>query len=129
MESNSDLAGRRWGRLANETGKPGVETSSSQVAGEQEPGSGGHRAVGGGQLWARRLGLLVFVLFCLELGIVLVVLPWTRIWIDNNLLLNYPTLRLWAANTFVRGAFSGLGLIDIGLGIWEVVRYRENTSN
>jgi len=29
----------------------------------------------------------------------------------------------------VRGAFSGLGVIDIWLGIWEVVRYREPRSN
>lgn len=128
MDSDSDVAGRSWGRLANEAGKPGSGLSRSPLAPEQEPAAPGRSKVGSGQLWARRLGLLVFVLICLELGIALVVLPWTHIWTDNNLLLSYPTVRFWAANTFVRGAFSGLGLIDIWLGIWEVVRYREPRS-
>ena len=78
-----------------------------------------------GELWAARLSLIVFVLFCLELGLVLVVLPWTRIWTENNLLMDYPRLRVFAANLFVRGAFSGLGLVDLCIGIWEVAVYRE----
>ena len=123
MDSNSDLAGQGWGRLANEVSKVEGEAPRAPLP-EPEPARQ-RRALSGGQLWARRLGLLVFVLICLELGIALVVLPWTRIWTDNNLLLGYPTIRFWAANTFVRGAFSGLGLVDIWLGIWEAVCYRE----
>lgn len=129
MESKSDLARQSWGRLANETGKLGGDVSQSSLLPEPEPPAPGHLGPTTGQLWARRLGLLVFVLICLELGIALVVLPWTHIWTDNNLLMEYPTIRFWAANAFVRGAFSGLGLIDIWLGIWEVVRYRENRAS
>ena len=129
MESNSDLARQNWGRLANEAGKLGGDASRSSLAPEAEPSAAGRAGYTAGQLWARRLGLLVFVLICLEVGIALVVLPWMHIWTENNLLLDYPTIRLWAANPFVRGAFSGLGLIDIWLGIWEVVRYRENKTS
>jgi hypothetical protein len=124
VDSNSDLARQGWERLANEVDKVGSEVSRTPPLPAREPVGPG-RTLSGGQIWARRLGLLVFVLICLELGIALVVLPWTRVWTDNNLLLSYPTIRFWAANTFVRGAFSGLGLIDIWLGIWEAVRYRE----
>ncbi|HEV2118343.1 MAG TPA: hypothetical protein VGR48_20060 [Terriglobales bacterium] len=129
MESDSEVARQSWTRLADEAGKPGSEMSPGPPAREQEPATQGSSRVSGGQIWARRLGLLVFVLICLELGIALIVLPWTHIWTDNNLLLSYPTVRFWAANTFVRGAFSGLGLIDIWMGIWEVVRYREPKAN
>jgi hypothetical protein len=126
VDWNTDAARQNWVRLGNETGKLGSEATRGPLAPEQpQPRPG----LSSGQLWARRLGLLVFVLICLELGIALVVLPWTHIWTDNNLLLGYPTLRFWAANTFVRGAFSGLGLIDIWLGIWEVARYREPKAN
>ena len=128
MESNSDLARQSWARLANEAGKWEGEIARSSLAPEPEPETPGCSTVSSGQLWVRRLGLLVFVLICLELGIALVVLPWTHLWTDNNLLLDYPTLRFWACNPFVRGAFSGLGLIDIWLGIWEVVRYREHKT-
>ena len=130
MDSDSDVARQSWARLANETDKVGSELSRRPLTPEElRPASPGRSSLSSGQLWARRLGLLVFVLICLELGIALIVLPWTRVWTDNNLLLNYPTLRFWAANTFVRGAFSGLGLVDIWLGIWEVVRYRETRTS
>ncbi len=130
MDSDSDVARQSWARLANETDKLGRELSGRPLTPEEPgPASPGRSSLSSGQLWARRLGLLVFVLICLELGIALIVLPWTRVWTDNNLLLNYPTLRFWAANTFVRGAFSGLGLVDIWLGIWEVVCYRETKAN
>ena len=36
--------------------------------------------------WLQRLWLVVFVLFCLEVGIIVTVLPWTKLWTDNNLL-------------------------------------------
>jgi hypothetical protein len=129
VESNSDLARQGWGRLTNEADRPGGDASRSSLAPGPEPAAPSRAALTTGQLWARRLGLLVFVLICLELGIALVVLPWTHLWTDNNLLLEYPTVRFWAANAFVRGAFSGLGLIDIWLGIWEVARYREKKSS
>jgi len=112
VDLHPDVAGQSWGRLANEAGKPGRESSRGPVAPEQEPPSPEHQR-----------------LICLELGIALLVLPWTHLWTENNLLLNYPTIRIWAANAFVRGAFSGLGLIDIWLGIWEVVSYRETKVN
>jgi len=77
------------------------------------------------QLWTQRIWLVVFVLFCLEIGIILTVLPWTRVWTDNSLLLGYPRVREFAALGFVRGLVSGLGLVDIWLGVSEAVRYRE----
>ncbi len=80
-------------------------------------------------IWARRISVVVLVLFCLELGLVLMVLPWTRLWVDNNLLLNYPGLRNLAGNAFVRGAFSGLGLLDLWIGVWEAFHYRENEAD
>ena len=76
-------------------------------------------------LWVRRLWLIVFVLFCLEVGIILTVLPWTRIWTENSLLMGHPQLREFVMKNFVRGLVSGLGLIDIWMGIAEAVRYRE----
>lgn len=77
-------------------------------------------------LWLQRLWLVVFVLFCLEVGIILTVLPWTRLWVDNSLTLPYPSLREVLANNFLRGLVSGLGLVDIWMGVAEAVTYRES---
>ncbi len=80
-------------------------------------------------LWMRRLSLVVFVLCCLEIGLLLVVLPWTRIWTENSLLAGSPRLQVFTQQYFVRGLVSGLGLLDIWLGLWEALHYRERTKS
>jgi hypothetical protein len=79
--------------------------------------------------WLQRLWLVVFVLFCLEVGIVLTVLPWTRLWTENSLLLGFPAVKVFMNHNFVRGLVSGLGLVDIWMGVVEAVTYRENSRN
>ncbi len=76
-------------------------------------------------LWMRRVSLVIFVAFCVELGMILVVLPWTPFWSENSLLLDYPALRSILRENFVRGLISGVGLIDVWMGIWEAAHYRE----
>jgi len=77
-------------------------------------------------LWLMRIWMVIRVAFFVELGMVLVVLPWTRGWTENSLLLAYPAVRFFLQNNFVRGLISGLGFLDIGFGIWEAVRYKEH---
>jgi len=80
-------------------------------------------------LWLMRLWVVIRVAFFIELGMVLVVLPWTRGWTENSVLLAYPDVRFFLQKDFVRGLISGLGFIDIGFGIWEAVRYKEPARN
>jgi hypothetical protein len=80
-------------------------------------------------LWLMRIWVVIRVAFFIELGMVLVVLPWTRGWTENHLLLAYPSLQFLLQNNFVRGLISGIGFIDIGFGIWEAVRYKEPPRN
>jgi hypothetical protein len=76
-------------------------------------------------VWVQRVWLIMFVMFCIELGMLLAVLPWTRVWTESSLLYDHPALRAFVQQNFVRGAVTGLGLVDIWIGIWEAVRYRE----
>jgi len=77
-------------------------------------------------VWLQRVFAIVYVLFCIELGLVLVVLPWLPdFWYAGTGLAPWPALRHLLASGFVRGAVSGLGLLDIWLGIMEAVRYRD----
>ena len=78
------------------------------------------------QLWLMRIWVVIRVAFFDELGMVLVVLPWTRAWTENSLLLAYPSVRLFLQNNFVRGVISGLGFLDVGFGVWEAIRYKES---
>ncbi|HLJ87693.1 MAG TPA: hypothetical protein VKZ53_12785 [Candidatus Angelobacter sp.] len=73
----------------------------------------------------QRVFLIVYVVFCIELGIVLVALPWSELWSNNSFLSRWPVLGHALHHGFARGAISGLGLLDLWLGIAEVVRYRD----
>jgi hypothetical protein len=77
------------------------------------------------ELWRRRIFLIVFILFCLEIGIILTVAPWTSFWVTNSLILGYPQVREIVAYPFVRGLISGLGVTDMWLAVSEVLHYRE----
>ena len=77
-------------------------------------------------VWLARLMMVVFVAFCIEVGLILVAVPWIpKLWHENSLLLGYPTLRAWLANDFVRGAITGVGLLDLWYGVYEAVHYHD----
>ena len=72
-----------------------------------------------------RLSMVIFVAFCVELGMLLIVLPWTRLWTDNSLLAASPAWHTLAQDNFIRGVVSGLGLVDVWLGIRAAMGYRD----
>jgi hypothetical protein len=77
-------------------------------------------------VWLQRLSLFVLVLFCVYLGVLVMLLPWwTRVWDHNLFLQSYPALYSFLHNGAVRGIISGLGLLDIWIGISEAVHYRD----
>lgn len=77
-------------------------------------------------VWLQRLSLLILVLFCVYLGVLVMLLPWwTRIWDHNMFIEAHPALSAVAHNGAVRGIISGVGLLDIWIGISEAVHYRD----
>ena len=70
-----------------------------------------------------RLIAVAFILFCFEIGLFLVFVPWSGLW-EHNVLLSYSlALRGFFLNNFVRGAVSGLGVVDVVLGLSELGRF------
>ncbi len=66
---------------------------------------------------------VAFILFCFEIGLFLVFVPWSDLW-EQNVLLGYSlALHRLLLNNFVRGAVSGLGLVDLVLGLSELSRF------
>lgn len=64
---------------------------------------------------------LLFVALFLELGFVLIVVPWSAFWDRNYFVQTLPSLQGIITNNFVRGAVSGLGLINVYAGVAELV--------
>jgi hypothetical protein len=76
-------------------------------------------------LWAQRMKLVIFVFFSVWVGMLLIIFPWTPVWTHNSLLAAYPAAHDILNHYFTRGAVNGLGLVDIWIGIWAAVQYRE----
>ena len=67
-----------------------------------------------------RVIAVAFILFCFEIGLFLMFVPWSALW-EHNVFLAYSLrLRGFLLNNFVRGAVSGLGGIDVLLGLSEL---------
>lgn len=64
---------------------------------------------------------LLFVAFFLEVGLLLIVLPWSTFWERNYFVYAWPDLRPFITNDFVRGAISGLGFVNLFVGFAELV--------
>ncbi len=71
-----------------------------------------------------KIGSILFIFFCFEVGAFLVLFPWMTQWDSNyfsNIVPGWETL--WSSAYF-RGAVSGLGIINIGISFSELFRLR-----
>ena len=64
---------------------------------------------------------LLLVTFFFEVGFVLIVVPWSAFWDRNYFAQVAPPIEALITNNFVRGAVSGLGVINILAGLAEIV--------
>lgn len=80
-----------------------------------------------------KITIIFFILIFFEIGIMLVILPWLHSpsWGENYFLV-YAADKLewpWLANAlrsgYVRGAVTGLGLLNIMLGVLEIINFKK----
>lgn len=64
--------------------------------------------------------LLLAALF-FEMGLALIVVPWTRYWDRNAFAAMAPALAPWLESNLVRGAVSGLGVVNVCAGGAELM--------
>lgn len=80
-------------------------------------------------IWLQRLSLVILVIFCIYLGVIVTVLPWwTSIWDRNPIFNALPRLAHILRLGPVRGIISGLGLLDIWIGVSEAIHYRDHRN-
>lgn len=56
-----------------------------------------------------------------DIGVVLIVLPWSAIWDRNYFAQVAPFLGIVITNDFVRGAVTGLGVVNVSAALAEIV--------
>jgi hypothetical protein len=73
--------------------------------------------------WYQKLSAILLILFCLELGCFLVVFPWVNVVWDNNFFSSLLHHGYWD-NGYLRGAISGLGVINLYIAFVEILHLR-----
>jgi hypothetical protein len=64
---------------------------------------------------------LFLVAVFLEVGLLLVIIPWLGFWDNNYFAKAVPTMHGLITNNYVRGAVSGLGLVNVYVGMSELI--------
>jgi hypothetical protein len=85
-----------------------------------------------------KLSVIFYIILCLEIGIVLTLLPWITQgtlglsdWGNNYFLLyaarktGMHALQTVVASGWMRGAVTGVGLLNIGIAFWEIFNFRQ----
>ncbi|WP_321473267.1 hypothetical protein [uncultured Paludibaculum sp.] len=73
--------------------------------------------------WVEKAAAVLFCVFCIELGLILLVYPWLdNYWNRNWLFQLRPDWQPLLLSQQFRGAVSGLGILNIFLGFLEVLR-------
>jgi hypothetical protein len=71
--------------------------------------------------WRTRLLRVALALLTFEIGIFLIVFPWTESWGANALQNFSPQLQEWWLNPSFRGGLTGLGFANIYIACLQVV--------
>lgn len=74
--------------------------------------------------WHHKLFAVLRVIFCLAIGLFLLLFPWTPYWESNYFGSLIPQWHLYWDNMYIRGAVSGLGVVNLYIFILELYRLR-----
>jgi hypothetical protein len=88
-----------------------------------------------------KLSVIFYIILCFEIGIVLALLPWIpqgtlglSDW-GNNYFLLYAArksgmyaLQTVVASGWVRGAVTGLGVLNLGMAFWEIFHFKTSVA-
>src|SRR5262245_55948637 len=75
----------------------------------------------------QKVSFYFYVFYCFEVGIFLLVAPWMlpHVWEQNYFYFLYPSLKALFMSGYFRGAVSGLGLLNISLGILDLIQHEK----
>jgi hypothetical protein len=88
-----------------------------------------------------RLSVVFYIILCLEIGLVLTLMPWIpqglfglSDWGNNYFLLyaarktGFYGLQTVVASGWVRGAVTGVGVLNLGIAFWEMFHFKQTVS-
>lgn len=87
-----------------------------------------------------KLTIIFFIILCLLAGFVLTIFPWISLgrigdWGENFFLvylaqtLDMPTLQKAVSSGWVRGAITGLGILNLLMAFWEMANFKNSVES
>lgn len=73
-----------------------------------------------GETHISTLSRLLYTAYFLEVGLILVFVPWSAFWERNYFAVSLPLLQAIVKNNFVRGAVSGIGVLNLVAGLADL---------
>jgi len=88
-----------------------------------------------------KLSVIFYIVLCLEIGLVLTLMPWIpqgffglSDWGNNYFLLyaarktGFYGLQAVVASGWVRGAVTGVGVLNLGIAFWEIFNFKQTVN-
>ncbi|MDX2041202.1 MAG: hypothetical protein SF097_08130 [Acidobacteriota bacterium] len=81
-----------------------------------------------------KITVIVYIVISFEIGILLLLLPWSPWWHDNFFLyfisgkLHAPWVATFLTHKAVRGAVTGIGVLNILAGLYDIFTFRESVQ-
>lgn len=78
--------------------------------------------------WLEKTAAVVYCIFCIEIGLFLLIYPWMASWERNYLVQMKPSLTGLLNSVQFRGAVSGLGILNLIVALSEILALRRYSS-
>ena len=108
--------------ISNNAAEPAAEAAVQEAEGSLGSRPGAFLNHGPAEPPRSRLRRALGILVCLEVGIFLFVAPWSPLWTEHLQVGYDPAWRSILTSPFVRGAISGVGLLNLWFafcGVWD----------
>lgn len=76
----------------------------------------------------KRTALFLLAMFWLVLGMALILAPWLELWNANYFVYTFPAVGLVVRSPYVRGAVTGLGVLDVMLSLEAIRQWTSNVA-
>jgi hypothetical protein len=70
-----------------------------------------------------RIGSLIYLFYLFEVGLFLLLVPWSSLWDGNYFMAELPMLRSLCLSPFTRGAVSGMGCLLLLAGVVDALAF------
>ena len=74
--------------------------------------------------WYHVVAAAALIAVCTSMGLFLVIFPWSALWDANSYVLELPALQDYWSSPYLRGAVSGLGILNLIFALVDLIRFR-----